>query len=204
MAPTAAPARERILDAAQDLVLRHGFSATTVDAILAAAGTSKGAFFHHFPSKATLGRALVERYAAADAELLDQALTAAEASTDDPADQLLALLDGFAAAVDEQAATPPACLFVSFVYEQIPDAEGTRDVVVEAIELWRARLLAKLEEAAAAHPPARPVDLPSLADQVFTTFEGSFILARATDDPGHVRAQLRHLRTYLALLFGRP
>jgi hypothetical protein len=45
------------------------------------------------------------------------------------------------------------------------------------------------------------VDLESLADQVFTTFEGGFILARAMHDPSHLRAQLTHLRHYLELLF---
>ena len=54
--PTATDTRERILDAAQQLVMERGFSATTVDAILEAAGSSKGAFFHHFASKADLGR----------------------------------------------------------------------------------------------------------------------------------------------------
>ena len=51
------------------------------------------------------------------------------------------------------------------------------------------------------HPPPIAVDLPSLADQAFTTFEGGFILARAMHDPGHLRAQLAHLRHYLELLF---
>ena len=45
------------------------------------------------------------------------------------------------------------------------------------------------------------VDLPSLADQVFTVFEGGFILARATGDPGALQAQVAHLRWYVSLLF---
>ena len=65
----------------------------------------------------------------------------------------------------------------------------------------RTRLLDKLKAAARAHPPAVAVDLHSLADQVFTTFEGGFILARAMDDPSHLRSQLTHLRHYLELLF---
>ena len=34
--------RERILDAAEHLVIENGFAATSVDQILTAAGTSKG------------------------------------------------------------------------------------------------------------------------------------------------------------------
>jgi hypothetical protein len=35
---------------------------------------------------------------------------------------------------------------------------------------------------------------------VFSTFEGGFILARATNDPVHLRRQLSHMRKYLELL----
>ena len=43
--------RTRILDAAQALVLKQGYAGTSVDDVIAAAGTTKGGFFHHFPSK---------------------------------------------------------------------------------------------------------------------------------------------------------
>jgi TetR/AcrR family transcriptional regulator, transcriptional repressor for nem operon len=200
MAP--ATTRERILDAAQRLVLAHGFSATTVDAVLGEAAASKGAFFHHFPSKAHLGRALVERYASADAEALDTAMAAAEAATDDPAEQLVELLRGFEGVADSVLAAQPNCLFVSFIYEADLGGAGTDEIVTHAILHWRERILDKLEQAAAGRPVAPGVDLPSLADQLFTVFEGSFLLARALDDPTCVRRQLAHLRHYLELLFG--
>lgn len=46
----AATAR-RISAAAVDLVLEHGYDATTVDMICAAAGVSQRTFFNHFPTK---------------------------------------------------------------------------------------------------------------------------------------------------------
>jgi TetR/AcrR family transcriptional repressor of nem operon len=196
MAP--APARERILDAAQDLVLTHGFSATTVDAVLASASASKGAFFHHFPSKADLGRALVERYAAGDAETLETSMAAAEALTDDPAEQLVAFTRGF----EENARdSHPQCLFVSFIYENQLDTAGVDDIVTEAILHWRRRVGDKLEAAASTRPQLDGLDLPALADHWFTTFEGAFLLAQALDDPTCVGGQLAHLRHYLELLF---
>src|SRR5437588_558763 len=45
------PARERLLDAAQRLMLARGFAATSVDEICAAAKLTKGSFFHYFESK---------------------------------------------------------------------------------------------------------------------------------------------------------
>jgi TetR/AcrR family transcriptional repressor of nem operon len=193
--------RDRILDAAQQIVLERGFAATSVDAILAAAPATKGAFFHHFPSKNDLGRALLERYAAADERMLDDFIAGAEAETDDPAEQLIAFVRHFEQAADELAPTQPGCLFVSFIYERQLAGDGDDDLIATSIRHWRERLLDQLTAAARAHPPATTVDLPSLADQVFTTFEGGFILTRAMHNPSHLRAQLAHLRHYLELLF---
>lgn len=198
--PPPSDARTRILDAAERLVMERGFSATTVDAILAAAGASKGAFFHHFASKADLGMALVERYAEADGALLERLMGAAEARTADPAEQLIAFVQLFEEGIEDLSLAQPGCLFVSFVYEQFPGQDETRRLIHDDVLRWRERIGAKLREATARRPAALPVDLDSLADQVFTTLEGGFILARATDEPLALRDQLRHLRAYLTLL----
>ena len=139
-------ARQRILDAAESLVLRQGFAATTVDAVLAEAGASKGAFFHHFPSKAALGRALVERYAQRDAAALEEAIAAAEAASDDPAAQLVALARTFEEGADDLLALQPQCLFVSFIYESALSGVGAEDVVAGSIRHWRHRIVGKLRE----------------------------------------------------------
>ena len=71
MARDGTATRERILDAAQGLVLERGFAGTSIDAVLDEASVTKGAFFHHFPSKDELGRVLLERYAATEEQTLD-------------------------------------------------------------------------------------------------------------------------------------
>jgi TetR/AcrR family transcriptional repressor of nem operon len=182
--------------------MERGFSATTVDAILEVTGASKGAFFHHFSSKAALGQVLVERYARADGELLERLMTEAEQRSADPADQLIGFLRAFEAGIEDLSLQQPGCLFVSFIYEQFPGQDATRQLILDDVLLWRARILQKLTLATERRPPALPVDLESLADQVFTTLEGGFILARATGEPLKLRDQLRHLRTYLTLLLG--
>jgi TetR/AcrR family transcriptional regulator, transcriptional repressor for nem operon len=47
-------ARVKLIEAAIATVRYKGFSATSVDEICAAAGVTKGAFFHHFASKEAL------------------------------------------------------------------------------------------------------------------------------------------------------
>lgn len=59
-----APDRRRdILDLALALFLEKGYEATTVADIVARAGLSKGAFYHHFAAKDDLLEALAERFA---------------------------------------------------------------------------------------------------------------------------------------------
>ncbi len=195
-------AKDRILDAAERLVHDHGFNATTVDAILDEAGASKGAFFHHFSSKDALGEALVDRYAAADAALLEETMAKAEAASEDPAEQLVEFLRLYEALADDTVVAQPGCLFVSFIYERGPSSPREDDVILWSIELWRQKILEKLNAAAVERPQLRELDLPALADQVFSIFEGGFILVRATGEPSHLRRQLAHLRRYFELLLG--
>lgn len=194
--------RERILDSARRLVLSRGFGSTTVDAVLAQAGASNGAFFHHFASKADLGRALVEEYAEQDAETLEAFMRRAEEVSADPAEQLVAFVRLFEQLVETDPGSHPGCLFVSFIYEQELTGVEVAEIVRRSIELWRKRLLEKLDAAAGARLANSSVDLPSLADQFFVVVEGGLLLSRATGDPERIRDQLTHFRHYLELLFG--
>lgn len=54
-------ARERILDAALEVVAKRGYSAAGVQEIVDLSGTSKGSFYFHFPSKEQMVMALLER-----------------------------------------------------------------------------------------------------------------------------------------------
>ena len=55
--------REELLDHAQALFLTHGYDNASLNDVIAAAGISKGAFYHYFPSKEALLEALAERFA---------------------------------------------------------------------------------------------------------------------------------------------
>lgn len=188
------------MDAAQSLITERGFSGTTLDAILANSEASKGAFFHHFASKDALGDALLDRYAAGDAEVLETYMARAEELSDDPAEQVVLFVRLFEETADDFTAAAPGCLFVSFLYERGPESDRNHQVIAASVELWRALLLSKLELAAEGRPELVDVDLVALADQVFSTFEGGYILVRATDDPSQLGRQLAHLRRYLELL----
>ena len=57
----AAETRERILDAAVDVLAQRGYSAAGVQEIVELSGTSKGSFYFHFHSKEKMVMVLVDR-----------------------------------------------------------------------------------------------------------------------------------------------
>lgn len=199
------PTKQRILETAERLVIDNGFAATSVDEVIAASHTSKGAFFHHFDSKLDLARALVARYAAADIEQLRQAVAQANASTDDPAERVIAFLRVFEHAADDLMSAQSGCLFVSLLTERQLVQSVTSAHIREAILAWRADFAAMLHQAIHQHKRLEHIDIDALADHLFVTFEGSFILCRAMNDNQHMRAQLTTLRQLIqALLATAP
>ena len=56
-----ANARERILEAAVEVLAQRGYSAAGVQEIVSLSGTSKGSFYFHFPSKEGMVMALVDQ-----------------------------------------------------------------------------------------------------------------------------------------------
>jgi AcrR family transcriptional regulator len=55
----ATSARERVLEAAQDLFSRQGYEQTSIEQVLDAAGASRGALYHHFSGKQELFEAVL-------------------------------------------------------------------------------------------------------------------------------------------------
>jgi TetR/AcrR family transcriptional repressor of nem operon len=190
--------RERILTTAETLVIENGYAATSVDQVIAASGSSKGAFFHHFGSKLDLARSLVERYAAADLGQLDAATRHALATTDDPTGRVDAFLGYFEDRADELMSAQSSCLYVSILAERQLMVAGTSEPILQAVVAWRSGLADLLR--AALGERAAAVDVDALADHVFVTFEGAFLLSRSTGDPGHMRRQLATLRRLVAAL----
>lgn len=192
--------RERILDAAEHLVIENGFAATSLDQVIKAAGTSKGAFFHHFDSKADLARSLTERYIAGDVGQLHAALEAT-ASVEDPRERVIAFIRYFEDGADDLMSAQSSCLYVAVLTEQQLVSNGTADLINQAIGAWR-KEIADLLKAASTSGDVDLGDIDALADHVFVTFEGAFLLCRSTGSPEHMRAQLKVLRHLLVSALG--
>ncbi|MDN5747358.1 MAG: TetR/AcrR family transcriptional regulator [Pseudonocardia sp.] len=197
--------RERILDAAERLVIENGFAATSVDRVIVESGTSKGAFFHHFESKLDLAKSLVDRYAAADIAHLHDAVTRVQGATDDPTQRVIEFVRILENTADDLMAAQSSCLYVSILTERQLARHGTSEQIARAVVAWRRTLSSMLDEALATQPTNQQIDTDALADHVFVTFEGAFILSRSMNDSRHMRAQLTVLRQLIErLLLSHP
>jgi TetR/AcrR family transcriptional repressor of nem operon len=66
--------KQRLLDAGLALMLERGYHAIGVQDVLAATGTPKGSFYHHFESKEDFALQVVDQYQSRVRELLEQFL----------------------------------------------------------------------------------------------------------------------------------
>src|SRR3984957_4825996 len=83
-------ARSKLIDAAISTIREKGYAGTSVDELCARAGVTKGAFFHHFPTKDSIGVAAANHWS----ELSNALFAAAPYHRfDDPLDRVLGYLD---------------------------------------------------------------------------------------------------------------
>lgn len=192
-------AKAKLLDAALRLVREKGFAATSVDELCAAAGVTKGAFFHHFASKDALGVAAANHWSEMTSALFARAPYHAPA---DPLDRVFAYLD-FRADLIAGDVAEFTCLVGTLVQEVHGSSPAIRAACDASITGHAETLVADLAAALAAHGVSG-VDPRALALHTQAVLQGGFILAKARDDPALARQSVAYLKHYVALLCGNP
>jgi AcrR family transcriptional regulator len=89
--------RQALVEVAERLFTAHGYSATSLDAVVAGADVTKGALYHHFSGKQAIFEAVFERVQSRATAGIAEAV----AGRSDPWDQAQAGLRAFLAAVQE-------------------------------------------------------------------------------------------------------
>ena len=190
-------AKAKLLDAALSVIRSKGFSATTVDELCAAAGVTKGAFFHHFKSKDELGVAAADHWSAATGALFAGAPYHDHA---DPLDRVIGYLE-FRRALLQGGVPDFTCLVGTMVQETYETAPAIREACDRSISGHAATLEADIDAALQARHMAPTWSAKSLALHTQAVLQGAFILAKAKGGPAVAVDSVDHLIRYLKLLF---
>lgn len=201
MTSKAEATRERLLKAAKTLVMSKGFAGMAVDDVLRETGLTKGAFFHHFKSKADLAAQLMNWYAEGDMKMFRTFMAEAEAGYDDPMDQLMKFLKDFESYLSDPDNPPRGCMYALYTYEDDHFENNVKGFVAETLQAWTAMYIRKFQEVIDLYPSAKPVTAKRLAEMFVSVIEGGLILERAYRNPGLTARQSEQFREYLELLF---
>ena len=157
-----APARERLLDAAEELFYECGIAATGVDAVLRRAHVAPATLYAHFAGKDHLVAAYLrrrhERWRATWDEVLQRC-------GDDPDERALSVFDALVE-FQRQTETPTTrgCAFLAAAVEVTDPQHPAHEWLAADTRLLAERLLALATDTGAADPGALAAELLLLYD----------------------------------------
>lgn len=166
--------RQRLLQAVFRVSHREGFRSADLTAILARAGVTKGALYHHFGGKTELGHEMVDRVLRP--WILDRWLHSVEKAAD-PIDALIEL-----ARRSETEVTPErlalGCPLNNLSQEMSAIDEGFRQRLSSISQEWRDGLRVLLERGQRNGTVRGDVDALSAATFIVASWQGSIGLAK--------------------------
>jgi AcrR family transcriptional regulator len=187
--------RDRVLDAAAELVFEHGVAGTTLDDVRAAANVSKGQLYHYFADKEDLVHAVIDRTVQqvldAQPRLIDLSSWAAIAGWFDDLVQLQA---------DRHAIG--GCPIGSLAGELAETNDQARTELAAGFDRWETPIREGLRQMQADGKLRRRADPARLATATLAAIQGGLVLTQTRRDPQQLRIALdaayAYLRSYAA------
>ena len=190
--------RTKLLEAARDTIRAKGYASTSVDDICAAAGVSKGSFFHHFASKEAMGVAAIQYWNETTTRLF---LSQPYMGDDDPRMRVFGYLDLRLALISESI-PGFTCLIGTTVQETYATSAPLRAASEAGLFDHVAMLARELDAARARHAPGADWTGAGIGAFIQASLQGAFILAKAKSDPQVARDCIAHLRRFIESLIG--
>jgi TetR/AcrR family transcriptional regulator, transcriptional repressor for nem operon len=185
--------RTSLLDAALKVIRSKGYSAATIDDICAAAGVTKGSFFHHFANKEELAIEATRYWNELTGGLF---ANAAYQQVPDPRERILAYID-FRAQIVQGDLADVTCLLGTMVQETFDSHPAIRAACREGIEGHARTLAPMIAQAKALYAPDADWNAENLALYTQAALQGAFIVAKAQGNSDIAVRFIAHLRHYV-------
>jgi AcrR family transcriptional regulator len=181
---------DHALDAATELFWRKGYDATSLADLTKAMGISPPSFYAAFQSKEELFHRIVQRYATAQAKVVDEALAKST-----PVEMIRTLMEGIAKLFSDRRSVP-GCLIMN---SALPVTGGVpfRKKFADQREELRVRLRNRLLAVSAKNEfTSPPLDASTISRLVLSVYWGMAIEAQS----GASRKELRSIGDALVRL----
>lgn len=191
--------RSVLLYAAAKEIHQHGFKAASIATILQDTGLTKGALYHHFPSKQQLGLAVVDEVIAAGMaeRLLDPLRRSA-----DGLDVLLAYMDWRIGAMTD-ADVRLGCPLNNLVQEMSHEDPEFRARLDHILQAWQAAIAQVLRAGQQQGRILSTVDVDASALFIVSAWEGCWGMAKIRQSAQTFRLCMAQLKAYVLGLMPR-
>ena len=178
-------ARQRLIDAAAELVHARGYNAVGVQEVCEAANANKGSFYHYFESKEALMEAVLAERRNGFHGFLESAAGQARAIA-----MLSMLYDMFALAAAEQHSRSghvTGCPIGSLAAETSTQSERIRHAACDVLGDFTATTEHLVARAADEGDLTLPIEPNVLAPRLVAYIQGAILLAKSKNDPSVMR-----------------
>ena len=201
LTPKAQATREKIIQAANNLFYRHGYTATGLDKIIKAAEVTKGNFYYHFKSKEELLVAVLDwhRNLAFNELGLNQSLECKS-----PIETLLTSIKNIAKRMADTPAVQGCespqvhgCFFGNIALELSTCSEVVRHKVKLIFDDYRGFITELLKKAKIANEIDQTLDIQTTANIIISLMEGATLLDKAEQKQSHIYQAIEFIEMYL-------
>jgi len=186
--------RELLLQAAFQEIYRSGYRSADLDAILAAAGLTKGALYYHFDNKEALGYAVVDEVIASN---LHKKWVQPLRNVENPIDGLIRIVQSESLKRED---VERGCPLLNLSQEMSGIDEGFRKRTAKIFRNWHDAIAGALREGQKRGVVRNDINANETATFLIAALEGYVVLGKNSQDPRTMQSGQRRLNCQLELL----
>ena len=188
--------KERILDAAEGLMLAKSFHSVGLNEILSAVKVPKGSFYHYFSSKEQFGVELIRHYVS-EGTACKRRMLLSEELDPNPLERLLAFLNGSVAHLVEKDCKQ-CCLILKLGVEVATMSDDMRAVLGEGMQEWRIIYEKVIREGQAKGVIRKDLDPATTAALLHDYWMGALQRMLIEQSPAPLKSVIAFARSYLS------